>query len=1217
MMGIDFAAPAWIHGVWGVIVLVVLLLWFERRGTGALERFVSRVMQSRLVERPTTRRRVARIACLGLSALALVVALMRPQWGTTFISTPSVGAKIMVCLDVSKSMLAEDVAPNRLERAKADIRDLLPYLQGDQVGLIGFAGRATVFCPLTEDFGFFRLVLDDVSHYSVARGGTQLAEPIRKAVDGFGEASDLARAIILITDGEDHDSFPMEAAKAAAERGIKIVAIGFGDEVQGSEIRYTDPRTGATQTLLYQGKPVISRLDGDTLRELASMTEGVYVPAGTGALDLKSIYDRHLAPLTRGAFDGSRRAVRQEGYQYAVMAALSLLGLAAALTGGRTQARGVANRRTPRSAGRTAALALMVVTCATYGVEAQSGTAPARNGTDPPTATGVPTNSPGLPPGVDDDEPGRTTADQSARDPGGSVPGSAVGPPPTVTPEEARDAYNRALERLSGDDLDAAEELLVAARSAAPTDGELRYSASYNLGFLAAKRGDRLRQTEPEQALEQYTAAADWFRESIRLREGEADPRHNLEVVLRETLALRDQLRERDSKDLAKQLDELAAAQRQLAGTVTAVVDRVASLSDPNEVTTLRGVFRELERDQRAVSSDTGQVVDQARAERDEIEATAESERTPEQRIRAVQLDNLLHYLHRARERMDQTRRQFRQKQAERGYRRAAAALTEVKRARDQLRDPVEVLGAVITDLQELGRHTAATAAAEGGLGDATLSGDLPTWLTFEYLQETQVGVLERTSELKGRLEAGLAAQDPEPAQEQGQPSNDPQDPGAEKVLALVREALPHIERGEETLGRARDQLQQRAAREAVREQADALRALLDARECFLDVRGLIEALYGDERILQQTLMARLSKDEGEPEIAIAEYLPQLSALQEKNLARADRLSQRLDEALAEAMASSGGGESEAAADPNAKGPGADAPSPAEMEQQRTDLAKQYLASANAAMTVVLENLTAVATLETVTGAEAEDRLRTTDELTLRAVESIENLRRLYFSIIEHLQDAARRQNELNDETEEVRTLVEAAEQPQRLGPLAPRQRDLENLAEGIADALTKQSQMGPAQGAASTGPGAGQPGQDEAAAQQAKQLARAGELVTAAGGEMAAVANQLDDIVTAAAPTADALVAARKHQDDALRLLLEALALLQPPNEDPQEQEQQQQDQQQDQQGQQEQEQQAREDQNADPTQQLQGVRDREAQRRREKEERKSRGYDAVEKDW
>ena len=182
MSDFRFANPNWSYAMWLVIAGVALLYWLDWRRVDVLSRFVSTAMQPRLVQRLSRTRRWLSIAYLGLAGASLVLALMRPQWGLTYQTMPRVGAQIMICLDVSKSMLAEDAAPNRLERAKAELTDLLSFLDGDQVGLIAFAGRATVLCPLTPDFGFFKLILDGAGPQSVGRGGTRLEEPIRKAL---------------------------------------------------------------------------------------------------------------------------------------------------------------------------------------------------------------------------------------------------------------------------------------------------------------------------------------------------------------------------------------------------------------------------------------------------------------------------------------------------------------------------------------------------------------------------------------------------------------------------------------------------------------------------------------------------------------------------------------------------------------------------------------------------------------------------------------------------------------------------------------------------------------------------------------------------------------------------------------------------------------------------------------------------------------------------
>ena len=143
MTGIQFANPQYVHLIWLVALFVALLVWFDGRGRSALNQFLSAVMQRQLVRRPARWRRLARVGLLGLSGMALVLALMRPQWGLQKIRTPRVGAQIMICLDVSRSMLASDVVPHRLGRAKAEILDLLSFLGQDHVGLIAFAGKAT------------------------------------------------------------------------------------------------------------------------------------------------------------------------------------------------------------------------------------------------------------------------------------------------------------------------------------------------------------------------------------------------------------------------------------------------------------------------------------------------------------------------------------------------------------------------------------------------------------------------------------------------------------------------------------------------------------------------------------------------------------------------------------------------------------------------------------------------------------------------------------------------------------------------------------------------------------------------------------------------------------------------------------------------------------------------------------------------------------------
>jgi Ca-activated chloride channel family protein len=224
------------------------------------------------------------------------------------------GVDLFVLLDVSRSMEARDVTPSRLERAKSDILDLLNRLQGDRVGLITFAGAAVVQIPLTTDQGFFRSVLADVDSASAPRGGTLIGDAIRKAIESMPERLDRDQVIVLITDGEDHDSYPEEAAAQAAERSIKIITVGLGDTNEGARVPVQDEGAGI-RYMQHEGQEVWSVMDERLLKEIALATSGAYVPARTRAYDLGQIYEKHLAQLTRSEIHAEKRKRYREQFQ--------------------------------------------------------------------------------------------------------------------------------------------------------------------------------------------------------------------------------------------------------------------------------------------------------------------------------------------------------------------------------------------------------------------------------------------------------------------------------------------------------------------------------------------------------------------------------------------------------------------------------------------------------------------------------------------------------------------------------------------------------------------------------------------------------------------------------------------------------------------------------------------------------------------------------------
>lgn len=1206
MSDFRFANPNWIHAVWLVAGLVVLLLWFDWRRGDVLSRLVSTTMQGRLVQRLSRTRRWLSIGLLGLAALSLVAALMRPQWGLTYRETPQVGAQIMVCLDVSKSMLAEDTAPNRLERAKAELTDLLSYLQGDQVGLIAFAGRAAVLCPLTPDFGFFRLILDGAGPDSVGRGGTRLEEPIRKALEGFRTETDVSRVLVLITDGEDHDSHPLDAAKAAAERGVKILTIGFGDEA-GSEIEYTDPQSGARTVVRdADGRPVISRLDGETLRQIAMETEGAYIPAGTGALDLKSIYDAHIAPLVRGRQDGRGHAVRREGFQWAVLC--GLIFLIASIAVGSRGVRSEMQSPTAESAAATrsragAAVLLIALLAATPG---QAQQPPGENMAPPVAAGGVSATPPSDVPQAKKDKP-----DLEGRDP--------------------REMYNEALALLENDS-DRAERLLTEARRESGTDGEVRFRATYNLGWVEVKRADKVLKEKPAEALEHLRRAADWFRDAVRLRPDHQDARYNLEVVLQRILELADSLAKKDEGDLAQRLDALIGQQRNLVATGRQVVERVASLNDPNAADQFRGDFRQLDVEQRKLLSDSQSLSSTARGELDALEGKSAEDKTPQDNVRAAQLGAVLHYTSRAEQRMGQARSQMRQRQAERAFRRTAAALDELKRARDQLRGPVEVLDVILADAASLAQLTSAKAlAARPAVIADSETPQVPTWLTRQYLEESQLSITERTAELADRLQAALDQQGSKPA---GPPTPEQQQNAqADQFLTMVREAMPFLTNGKTAFESAGQTLATEQFDQAGRQQVEGIAALRDARERFLELRGLIELAYSRESQIQSLIApvqpaaeprepkqdeeARPS-EEPVAEVPVEQQIAALQiahALQGENVERGRRIAKLIEidlAALPEAPPADA-----AASDASEKDPEAEQ---AAAQRQQLELATKFLESAQEEMTAAKESLAKStgqgeakpSDEETAKADRAIDEAarEASREHVAKAVEHLQSLRRLFFSIVEHLRETAQRQVQLNDETEQAAAIKEKEDLAKKVGPLAARQRELRSIAGEIAKALSEHAQQQP------TGAMPEQnvdPHQLAQMQQIQQRFGEAAKLVDQGGTEM----ETADKNLAFKEPIVDR---AREHQDQALEKLVQALALLQPPQQDQQDQQnQQQQDQQQQQQqqGENKQEQQKDSEMGTDPARLLQAIRDREAQRRRDQERRARMEQEPVEKDW
>lgn len=224
-----------------------------------------------------------RIILFSLAFAFFILGLSRPQIGAKLSQRETRGAEIMICLDVSNSMLAQDYSPDRLSRAKLAISRLVDKLEGDRIGLIIFAGSSFVQLPITTDYVSAKMFLSSVNTESVPIQGTAIGDAISTAIRGFSAQSEKSRAIIVITDGENHEDDAVQAAKQAAELGIKVYTIGVGS-VQGEPI----PKNGDLMKDS-KGNIVVTRLDEGTLQDIAGVGGGAYIHAGNEEFGLNPI----------------------------------------------------------------------------------------------------------------------------------------------------------------------------------------------------------------------------------------------------------------------------------------------------------------------------------------------------------------------------------------------------------------------------------------------------------------------------------------------------------------------------------------------------------------------------------------------------------------------------------------------------------------------------------------------------------------------------------------------------------------------------------------------------------------------------------------------------------------------------------------------------------------------------------------------------------------
>lgn len=328
MIGIKLQNIHMLYLLWGIPIILALYVYARQKRERTLEKFIDAGILGKISISASPSKRWWKGAATMAAVGFIVVALARPGWNPKPEKIERRGRDVVFLLDVSKSMLAEDLVPNRLERAKLAISDCIDRLQGDRVALVAFAGTAAIKCPLTLDYGFFRLMLNRISTDSIARGGTLIGDAIRKTLsDVFDDQIKEFKDVLLITDGEDHDSFPVEAARAGGDKGIRLIAIGLGDENEGRRIPVINA-AGEKTFLKYQGKEVWTRLDGDTLRKMVNTTPGgKYLNVATGTIDLGDVYLKLIASAAKKNLESETIKRYEEKFQIFLAVAFILLSL--------------------------------------------------------------------------------------------------------------------------------------------------------------------------------------------------------------------------------------------------------------------------------------------------------------------------------------------------------------------------------------------------------------------------------------------------------------------------------------------------------------------------------------------------------------------------------------------------------------------------------------------------------------------------------------------------------------------------------------------------------------------------------------------------------------------------------------------------------------------------------------------------------------------------
>lgn len=779
----------------------------------------------------------------------------------------------------------------------------------------------------------------------------------------------------------------------------------------------------------------------------------------------------------------------------------------------------------------------------------------------------------------------------------------------------AREKYNEGVGQLAAQNFEAAEKALLEARSNAGVDPELRFRAAYNLGVAYDAHAQKLKtgkDADLSKALELEQQAVTWFSDAVRLKGDDRDARDNLAIARVRSQAMSDEL-SRGEGSLEKRLDSAIGQQRSVLDEARAAWIAIKTAGGADPLAQQPALTRLADRE-RGIVADVGVIADLASDEIDGIGKKPDDKRTGEERVRVVQLKNLEQYLEASRSEIAAARRKLQDLAAEAGVARAEAALVALKRAREQLLDPIQVLQQVARDQLDLVGETRAVAQvstrktklATGSATEPEPPPLIPAWLEPPVLGERQDGLRDRVEEVRARVAAAVDNADKPTG---SGPEAEPQKPSPEqaKLVAQLRLALPLVAEASAAMQRARSSLAERALDAAVQSERDALVALAKAIEHFADLKHAIELAYGT----QQQLVGLLSPEAAA--LPAAERASQTNDGLAQNQARMGRIKQLLADEVAKldqqkteldptphspvgsaARPSEAGAidtRAQTAGSGSGSGSAASAPDPKQLEaaKQELDQRKHQMAAA--------EGYRGEAEVALGELAKAIAANKDPQKPAKAAEAKLAQLRKLFFSVIEHLQELVRQQSETNDQTSQANGQDDFTREP-KLPAIVQRQREHGDMATAIIDALASQADAG-----------AAAPQQNPS---QAKSFAAAAAEVRLAHTEMADANVALDKAADPKKTQSVSLQPAVDSQTKAVEHLENALRLLQPPSEQNDQKDQQNQQDKKEQSGQQ-----APKPDDKQPQQQGgagQRARDQDAKRQRD---RQKPSGDAVDQDW